>query len=57
MDKTGYIVMVDGDYVESHNLSAKEIDLSPVKKDALIFQSKGNAEWVADRVGGVVHPK
>ena len=54
MSKTGYIVMVDGDYLESQNLAAKEIDVSPVRKDAFVFQNKSNAEWIAERVDGVV---
>ncbi len=48
----GYILIFGEDeYVESYHLGSKEVTTSPVRKDAIEFQSRTNAEFIAERIG------
>ncbi|WP_176765410.1 hypothetical protein [Salimicrobium album] len=51
----GYILIFGEDeYVESYHLGNKEVTTSPVRKDAIEFENKENAEFIAERVGARV---
>ena len=40
----------EDEYIESYLLGTKEVSTTDVKGDALIFHSKSEAEWIADRL-------
>ncbi|MCM3665549.1 hypothetical protein M3204_14115 [Mesobacillus subterraneus] len=51
-NKAGYILVFDcGDYVESYDLANKTVDTSCMRKDAIVFQSKSEASYVAEILG------
>lgn len=51
-NKTGYILVFDyDDYVESYDLANKTVDISCVRKDAIVFQSKSEASRIAEILG------
>ena len=51
-NKTGYILAFDYDeYVESYDLANKVVDTSCARKDAVVFQSKSEANYVAEILG------
>jgi hypothetical protein len=50
-----YIVRTNEDeYLFDCDLSVKEIEVTSMEIEAKQFKSKLQADWIADRVGGVV---
>jgi hypothetical protein len=52
MKYLGYILSSDKDeYVESYSLGAKEVTVTDKKEDAIIFASRVEADYIAEKLG------
>jgi hypothetical protein len=52
MKYLGYILTSDeNEYVESYSLSAKEITVTDIKEDAIVFNSLVEADYFAEKLG------
>jgi len=52
--KTFIIVANDNEYVESFDLANKTVNVISEKKDAMVFDRKYEAEYIAERLGCTV---